>query len=45
LNRLEAGIVVETTAGQVSSLVERIRDIFDPCDMTLVCTTGEINTD
>lgn len=31
--------------GQLSSLVERIRDIFDPCDMTMVCTTGEINTD
>jgi hypothetical protein len=31
--------------GQVSSLVERIRDIFDPYDMTMICTAGEINSD
>jgi hypothetical protein len=30
---------------QLSSLAERIRDIFNPYDMTLVCTAGEINTD
>jgi hypothetical protein len=30
--------------GQVSGLVQRIRDIFDPYDMSLVRTASEIDT-
>ena len=30
--------------GQLSSLVQRISDVFNPCDMTLVCTAGEVDT-
>jgi hypothetical protein len=43
--QLEIDVSHALRGGQVSSLIEQIGDIFDPYNMTLVCTTGEINTD
>lgn len=43
--QLEINISHILRRGQVSSLIKRIRDMFDPYNITLVCTTGEINTD